>query len=233
MQETIYTNEIDLELTEQPIITEKDMADAINLCEATVTKYQQLGWTQFTRDELISAGYEGICEATVLFDPNKGTVKRTKFTSYAYFWIRKYIQEYIAKNKTMASGSISECYRGDVGYTQSIDAYATNPDTGGIDHLGYLACDSENIEEILSNQCLEQERKDLLAEMFSELSFEQSLVYKLYNGIGTVDGEPMTIREIASAMECSIGKVHGLIKSVTEELPSLQAKYAERFANIY
>lgn len=216
----------------QGLVTEKDYTDAINLCKARAYHYQSIGWTQFAREDLISAGYEGICIAAQRFDPSKGTVKATKFTSYAYFWIEKYIREFIAKNKSIVSGSLSDCWCGRVPYAQSIDQYTNDNDSAGPDHNAWLSDHSNACSTIEQNE-LRQQQADLLAEMFSELHEIERTVLMLRMGIGTIDSQPLTIRDLAEAMDMSIGKVHSIVRAAQAKFDMIKTKYHQRANQLF
>jgi RNA polymerase sigma factor (sigma-70 family) len=199
-------------------ISNDELIDAQNLAKSRVYYFKSLGWLQFTNDELIAEAYAGITESILRFNPDKGSVKNTKFTSYAYFWIDKKIKEYIARNKSLLSGNLSECWRGDVPYTTSIDSYGEKDDSAGIDHLGFIADESETIDVVLIRKERQQKCKDLFSKLMENLAPMESLCYQLINGIGTISGKPMTIREIAESIEVSVGTVHSYISSANHKI---------------
>ena len=202
------------QMSGQQLITAADYNNAMNMARAMAVQLRNKGWTRFTVKELMDAGFEGIAEAAVRFEPTKGTVRLTKFTSYAYFWIRKMQQEYIARNKSMLSGSLGECYMGLVPYTDSIDAMDDKSDSDHVrsGHCFGLTSDTFSYLDTVDTETLRQ-RRDLLAAMFARLPELERTAYMLSNGIGTVTGENMTVREIAAAMEISIGRVSFLVNN--------------------
>ena len=76
-------------------------------------------------DDLISAGNVGMVEAAHRYDPNKGV----KFTTYAYYWIRKEMldlcrMEYKHNNNILInSQEIIECYTNDIASTCLLEDY--------------------------------------------------------------------------------------------------------------
>lgn len=211
-------------------ITEQDYKDARQIAKTRAFHYIQCGWTQFQMDELLSAAYEGVCEAAVRFDPYKGNLKDTKFTSYAYFWIEKYIKEYIASNKSVVSGSLSDCWTGKVPYAMSIDAYDTgDTDQAGSDHKDWLGtCDS--IEDAMSNSETTAEKLDMLSELLLKLEPLERLVIQLSVGIGTLNGQAMTVRQIAHAIEHKPIDTQNILDSAYAKLMSYKEDYAEAYA---
>lgn len=213
-------------------VTEADLRNAINMAKARVFHYQQIGWTMFSKDDLLSAANEGIAEALVRFEPSKGSVKETKFTSYAYFWIEKYLKEYITHNKTLLAGTSFELWTGAVPYAMSIDAYDDpDRDDASSDHkdwLGTSVSASANIEAI-------QRQKDinaLLGQLFMHLEPAERLVMQLSLGIGTVYHEPMTIPEIAKATKQTKAAVELLMHNATMKMQDAKTKYKRRYANM-
>lgn len=209
-----------------------DWQNAMNMARAMAVQLRNKGWTRFTVKELADAGYEGIAEAANRFEPTKGTVRLTKFTSYAYFWIRKMQQEYIARNKSMLSGSLSECYAGMVPYTDSIDAMDDEEHDGiGSDHCGCLTSDTDIWQDMVDAEALRR-RRDLLSSMFAKLPELERTAYLLSNGIGTVTGESMTTRQIATAMEISTGHVSALVNNAKRLLSDMKLEFEQAYDSI-
>lgn len=214
-------------------IQPSDWTNAMNMARAMAVQLRNKGWTTFTVKELADAGFEGIAEAAHRFEPTKGTVKLTKFTSYAFFWIRKMQQEYIAKNKSMLSGTMAECYGGLVPYTASIDAMddKSNDDHAGSDHCIGLTSDIDIWQDMVDAETTRQ-RRDLLSTMFARLPELERTAYLLSNGIGTVTGENMTVRQIAAAMQISIGHVSALVNNAKSLLNNMKAEFQIAYDDI-
>jgi len=220
-------------LSGKQLITPADYNNAMHMARAMAVQLRNKGWTKFTVKELQDAGFEGIAEAAVRFEPTKGTVRLTKFTSYAYFWIRKMQQEYIAKNKSILSGSMTECYLGMVPYTDSIDAMDDNSesDHAGSDHCAGLVSDTDIYQDMIDSETLRQ-RRDLLASMFARLPELERTAYMLSNGIGTVNGTNMTVREIAAAMDISIGRVSFLVNNAKALIQAMRNDFEATYNDI-
>lgn len=221
--------------TPYDFVTRMELQDADNIAKARVNYFRQVGWTQFTPEELLSEARLGISIAIVRFNPARGSVKDTKFTSYAYFWINKYIQEYIARNKSMLSGTLAECWRDEMPYTSSYDQFAADSDTAGLDHMKSLRDISDNIDEQLDKVAIQSRCKRMFGMVMQMLDPMESLVFKLNNGIGTISGEPMQIREIARSTEISAARVEDILNSVREKLHTIgeNQELRKQFSNIY
>ena len=219
--------------TEIDFVSYSEIKDAEDLARARVHYFRSLGWYQFSTEELFAEACYGISEAICRFNPGLGTVKDTKFTSYAYFWIDKRIQEYIARNKTMLSGNLSELWTNEVPYTQSFDAIAENPDNGGIDHIYGIRDNDDNAEESMIHADVSESIKNLVAELMSMLDPFESTCYRLSFGIGTVSGEPMQPKEIAKSMNTTIEEVLKTIDNVSVKLREQSAALKETYTELY
>ena len=93
----------------------------INMVKRVVAKYKNT-FPEYA-DDLYSAGIEGLMEATRpgRFKPEKGA----KFSSYAYFWIRKYVLQFISLN--IQQETLSESTKDRVVH---IDALYSNDEEG-------------------------------------------------------------------------------------------------------
>jgi RNA polymerase sigma factor (sigma-70 family) len=210
-------------------ITSADLKEAMNIAKARAYHYQSIGWTMFSREELVSAANEGICEAMVRFEPTKGTVKDTKFTSYAYFWIEKYLKEYITKNKTMLNGTGGELWSGQVPYTRSIDALdCSDSNTAGSDHKDWLGT---NVLPSSSIEASERSKNvsNLIAKIFMELDSLDRLCIQLHLGIGTIDSMPLSIRAIARQTCMTRTIVEQRLANAYAKMQECKCKYAREF----
>lgn len=213
-------------------VTDIDLRDAMNMAKARVRHYQQTGWTMFAFNELLGAANEGIAEALCRFEPTKGTVKDTKFTSYAYFWIEKYLKEYITKNKTLLAGTNAELWTGQVPYTTSIDAYDDkDSDEAGSDHKDWLGTNvsaSALIESSEHTEAIQQ----LLSKVMLELDASERLVLQLSLGIGTVNKEQLDVKSIAKSCNMTKPAVQALLASAMSKLQALRDKYKIDFDDL-
>lgn len=210
-------------------ITPMDLQDTMSLARARAVHYQRSGWHMFEINELISAAYEGIAEATIRFNPSKGTVKDTKFSSYAYFWIEKYLKAFITVNKTMVKGTAHELYTGQVGYTSSIDAYDdTAFDGSGSDHKFWLA-DASQASDKIEQAETDIARHNILMRMLKHLDRLDRTVLCLSLGIGTVDREPLSVKDIAIAMHMTKPKVEAVLSKANAELARISVQFTAAY----
>lgn len=212
-----------IELTEQlatdiDFVSVKELTDAENLARARVFYFRSIGWYQFSTEELLSTAMAAVSEAICRFNPQLGTVKDTKFTSYAYFWIDKYLKEYITRNKTMLSGSLNEHWNNEIPYTQSYDAMQSDSDSPGIDHIQGIRDNEETAEEKMISDDNKLRIHELVQTMLSTLDPVKSTCYKLSFGIGTISGEPMQPREIAKSLCMPIDEVLNVLDEITISL---------------
>lgn len=205
-------------------VTKQELRDAQNLAKARVYFYRHTGWMQFSANELLSAAYEGISCAIVRYDRHKGSVKETKFTSFAYFWINKKIREYISVYKTMLSGKLTDHVNQRVPYTSSFESIMALTDIDDYDHNSFMTDDnSETDTEIVQSE-LNDELHSIYVKLLSKLQPFEALCIQLLNGIGTVSGNSMTIREIARATETTAAVVQTNIDSAIAKLKSDSAQ---------
>jgi RNA polymerase sigma factor (sigma-70 family) len=215
-------------------IPANELQDALSLARARVTYYRGIGWNKAPFEDMLSAAYQGISEARIRFQPETGSVKDTKFTSYAYPWINKYIREFITKTKTMISGGMSALYTNQVGYAVSIDSYDDNGhDSSGSDHKMWLSDQSETAFEKLQNTERNTEMLDLIDVLCKDLDDSERSVLLLSFGIGTISNEQYDNRRIAKMLDLSINDVDHFKHSALCKLQSCQAKYKNAFISIY
>jgi RNA polymerase sigma factor (sigma-70 family) len=219
------------QVTANPNVSMQDIDDTMNLAKARVFHYQQQGWTMFSKDELLSAAYEGISEAIIRFDPNKGSVKQTKFSSYAYFWIEKYIMEYITNNKSTLSGTAAEKWSGRLPYAESIEALDDRQSNRmGQDHYAWLGFTDQRYS-IDSKEAIEG-MKNLFTKLFKELEPQERLCMQLSIGIGTISGAPMRVTEIARMTRMKTIEVTEILQVAMSKLQASSKKYERDYAEI-
>jgi hypothetical protein len=136
--------------------------------------------------------------------PEAGTVKDTKFTSFAYPWINKYIREHITRNKTMVSGGLAALYNNEAGFTISVDAFDDRgSDQAGSDHKWWLADTSCNVHEAIESKERMHDIKTLVREICSDLDITERTAIYLHFGIDTINGVHNDICRVAKMLEIS------------------------------
>lgn len=211
------------------LVTAEDYENAMHMGRALAKRLRDMGWQRFSMNDLIGAANEGIAEAALRFEPTKGRVQLTKFTSYAYFWIRKKLLQYVTVNKTLLSAKEYEHACGYVPSTLYLDKFDDdNNDGPGTDHMGFLVSNEDFYQTLITNEA-RLASQNLLASMLARLPEKERTAYMLSVGLGTVMGEGLTVRQIAHAMNISIGKVSFLVNNAKRLLNELKAEYQAQF----
>lgn len=124
-------------------------------------------------DELISEGNLGLVKAIEKFD----TSKDVKFITYAVFWIKSYIQEYIKSRYKTFSHEVSEDdefnhFSYECGIYDEYDDVATKGDA-----LLYSKINENEFE-------IDESKIEVINELIKKLSVRGQFVIKYYFGIG-------------------------------------------------
>lgn len=182
------------------IVSNEELMNAMSYAKARVWAHLSNGsWQMINRSDLLSAAYEGVTEALHRFEPKRGGVQETKFTSYAHFWIEKYIKEFIARNRTIVSSSLSDSFRGLTPYAYSIDIQ--DDDAPSQDHQIGLKQDCVDlVEQSECNQAKSKLVKLFLKKLDSD--FDRTCL-QLHFGIQTIDNKAKNIKEIAKLTQVS------------------------------
>lgn len=133
--------------------------------------------------DLISEGNMGLLKAAEKFDPSKNT----KFISYAVWWIRVYIQEYINSNK-------------DAGIVTDND-YAVNDDKKGDFVVPANTINSEFEEEMIDAQS----RYASIEELMDSLEKREKKILIMYFGL--YGNKENTLDEIGQEMKLTKERV--------------------------
>lgn len=150
------------------------------------------------QDDLISIGTFGLIKAISSFDPSKGA----RLATYASRCIENEILMYLRRNnKTKMEVSIDE---------------PLNVDWDGNELLlsDILGTDEDVIYRGIEN---EVERK-LLMNAVSKLSKREKTIIRLRFGLGTVDGQEMTQKEVANLLGISQSYISRLEKKIMRQL---------------
>ena len=178
-----------------PAAREKLIRHNLRLVAHIVKKYYALPGDQ---DDLISIGTIGLMKAVDTFDSDR----RARFSTYASRCIENEILMYLRRNnKTKMEVSIDE---------------PLNVDWDGNELLlsDILGTDEDVIYRGIEN---EVERK-LLMNAVSKLSKREKTIVRLRFGLGTVDGQEMTQKEVANLLGISQSYISRLEKKIMRQL---------------
>lgn len=143
-------------------------------------------------EDLFQEGCIGLIEAFEKFDINKGA----KFSSYARFWIRKNIQDYLWKT------NLVKITRQDY-----LDNKAPKKETGedfDIENILGIS-ESENCFEKISKE----EFRNIVRLKITKLNQRERDIIKLYFGIDCI---PCSYKEIGAKFNTSKQRIHQILK---------------------
>ena len=169
---------------------------------------RQYGKTNYTND-LMQEGYIGLVEAAKRYDPTTGV----QFDSYASWWVRKYIREYMLNNSQIVRLSVkTKDYLRPITEDIETPLYA---EEGDVIRYADILTDGATVETDL----IKQEQHQWLREAIEKLTpREQQIIRQIY-GIGQkklsqaqiaqqLGITPMTIWRIHDAALKKIKKMH-------------------------
>lgn len=162
----------------------------------TAKKYRGKG---VSTDDLISEGNLGLIKAIEKFDASKDV----KFITYAIWWIRSYIQEYIKKRQTVLKTETSS----NEGYKPSSSMKAL--DDEDLDDCENVVANRHVVHERdLDSVEMQKKQEEFLSSLMSKLSERERDVVEKYYGLN--GNEEMNLEEI--------GAVYGITKERVRQI---------------
>ena len=204
---------------------EKNREHLIKTMMPMVTKMAKFYAQKYDRkiefDDCISAGLLGATEATDIYIRRSKVEKQAaKLSTYAHFWIEKYIKEYCRNNMTILSS----------GPTKVREALTFNVLEGNrpVNDEGrsvefFDICNDANITSNDNTEQL-QEAESASIELLKGLSTIQKNVLILSFGICSTTGEGLNHRKIARKLNLRTSNVQSIL---TETLEQLRAKFED------
>ena len=145
-------------------------------------------------EDLISEGNMGLTKAIDKFDETRNV----KFISYAVWWIRQSIQEFIKKKQISDSIEVSESDELNCKVYES----RMSDDEDEIVNKNEIVLSNEEEE---TNKELEHNRKIVLGNLLKKLNPRGQFIIKSYYGIGVK--QEMTLEEIGNILKISKERV--------------------------
>lgn len=181
-------------------------------------------WTRSTKsyDDLVQNGLYGLCLAAKKFDLNQS---KTKFASYAYMWIYKYIyQKYSDENKK--PDVINESISLNSLITDFVSTSKNNSENGTINnylenHLDPSYNNIENVEKNIEYKEMQNLYKDM--QKYILTSDFNNVDRVVFNGV-FVDNQKLT--KISSENDIPLNEVKNSYKNV---LKKMKNKLASEF----
>ena len=165
---------------------------------------RQFGKTNFTQD-LIQEGYIGLVEAAKRYDPNTGV----QFDSYASWWVRKYVREYMLNNSQTVRLSVkTKDYLRPITEDIETPLYA---EEGDVIRYADILTDGATVETDL----IKQEQHQRLREAIEKLTpREQQIIRQIYG----IDCKAVPMKEIAKGLGLSYDRVKKLHEKCIKKL---------------
>jgi len=158
--------------------------------------------------EVISEGNVGLMQAVKKFDPDKGF----RLSTYAMWWIRAAIQEYVLRSMNRRMG-----HGGDASLNVTIGG-----DDGSSEWQDWLQDDTASQEEVLGDDQEHNARMDLLKDAMANLNErEQDIISKR-----RLADKPMTLEDLAKIYNVSRERIRQIEGRAFEKLQEAMVKAA-------
>jgi RNA polymerase sigma-32 factor len=175
-------------------------------------------------DDLVSEGNFGLLKAIEHFDPNRGF----RFSTYAIFWIKAYIRQYIMYSKSIVKRTrkkllvLNECNKACVEYCEAVsNAFFTDvsidQQRGEDDSRNILDCipdERADFEEQAIQQDLSKKQKAIFQKAFEQLKSNEKEVIRRRHLIS----KPSTLENIAKDMKITAEGVRQMEKRALDKL---------------
>ena len=145
-------------------------------------------------EDLISEGNIGLTKAIDKFDVNRDV----KFISYAVWWVRQSIQEFIKRKQLSDSIEVSECAEFN---SKPYESNITDDEDEIVNKKDIILSNEEDER----NKELEANRKKVLSFLLKKLNPRGQFIIKSYYGIGVKN--EMTLDEIGKILKISKERV--------------------------